>query len=59
MIATIILIILAIYAYLYFTPKFDKVAEGSYVIWYTYRNQINKGVFKKERRYFYIKQFKI
>ena len=62
MIITIILIILAIlaiYAYLYFTPKFDKVTDGSYVIWYTYRNQINKGIFKKERRYFYIKQFRL
>ena len=59
MIITIILIILAIYVYLYFTPKFDKTTDGSYVIWYTYRNQINKGIFKKERRYFYIKQFKI
>lgn len=56
---TIILIILAIYGYFYFTPKFDTVTDGSYVIWYTYRNQINKGVFKKERRYFYIKQFKL
>ena len=59
MITFLILTILFLYCIAYFRPKFDRTTDGSYVIWYTYRNQINKGIFKKERRYFYIKQFRL
>jgi len=61
---TVILIHLVVfyiflYTFLYFNPSIDKSVTGDWIVWYTYRNQINKGIFKKERRYFYIKQFKL
>ena len=59
MIATIILIILAIYLFLYFQPRIDRTNFGNYILWYTHRNEINKGIFKKERRFVYLNKFKI
>jgi hypothetical protein len=56
---TIILIILAIYAYLYYTPKFEKLKTGHYIVWYTYRNEITPGNFKRTRRYIHLNKFKL
>lgn len=51
----IILIILA-YLFLYFNPSLDQTNKGEWIVWYTYKNNTGIGVFKKERRYFFLKQ---
>jgi len=59
MIVTIILIILAIYVYLYFKPAIDKNNFGDYLLWFNKRIELSPGKFRIERTFVYIRKFKI
>lgn len=55
----IILIILAIYAYLYFKPAIDTNNFGDYLLWFNKRIESNPGKFRIERSFIYIKKYKL
>lgn len=54
-----ILIILAIYVYLYFKPTVDTNNFGDYLLWFNKRIELSPGKFRIERTFVYIRKFKI